>query len=247
MRCWQEPRPFSPIWQFPGFTLKVVKLDWLRIVDLGCAADCAGNILLLLQSKMLAPSISASIALLFKEILAEYSVQNVSSDRLATLTETMIRKNATSPPKLKAKRCRNTTTDACFGRALQETFGHQNAVEAAAKACLSNLLQCYAALEETPYSPDYLEANATRFALQYSSLCNHFDDGFSWRVKPKFHLFMHLAKTHTNPRDWTYRDEDLGGAAASMVRAKGGWNTPANSAQNVLDKFRARNSLPVLC
>ena len=217
-------------------------------MDLGCAADCAGNILLLLQSKMLAPSISARIALLFKEILAEYSVQNVSSDRLATLTETMIRKNATSPPKLKAKGAETQRLTPVLDELCKKHLDTSNAVEAAAKACPSNLLQCYAALEETPYSPDYLEAYATRFALQYSSLCNHFDDGFSWRVKPKFHLFMHLAKTPTNPREvWTYRDEDFGGAAASMVRAKAGWNTPASSAQNVLDKFRARNSLPVLC
>ena len=217
-------------------------------MDLGCAADCAGNILLLLQSKMLAPSISARIALLFKEILAEYSAKNVSSDRLATLTETMIRKNVTSPPKLKAKGAETRRLMLVLDELCKKHSDTSNAVEAAAKACLSSLLQCYAALEETPYSPDYLEANAARFALQYSSLCNHFDGGFSWRVKPTFHLFMRLAKTPTNLREvWTYRDEDFGGAAASMVRAKGGWNTPASSAQNVLDKFRARNSLPVLC
>ena len=132
----------QPFWQFPACTLKVVRLDWLHIVDLGCAADCAGNILLLLQSKMRAPSISARIALLFKEILAEYSVQNVSSDRLATLTETMIRKNATSPPKLKAKGAKTRRLMPVLDELCKKHL--DTTVEAAAKACLSNLLQRYA-------------------------------------------------------------------------------------------------------
>ena len=58
---------------------------------------------------------------------------------------------------------------------------------------------------------------------------------------------MHLAQSSTNPKEiWRYRDEDFGGAAAAMVRAKGGWNTPASSATQVLDKFRAANPLPIL-
>ena len=103
MRSWEQQRHMSPIWQFPNFNLKVLRLDWLHVVDLGCAQDAAGNILLLLQSKMPGNSMRARIGELHKQILQEYKNQGVSSDRLATLTETMIRKNASSAPKLKAK------------------------------------------------------------------------------------------------------------------------------------------------
>ena len=102
-RCWQEKRHMSPIWKFPGFALPVLRLDWLRIVDLGVSADTAGNLLLLLQEKMQATTMSARLGELFKLIMEEYSNQGVTSDRLQTLTETLIRQSATSDPKLKAK------------------------------------------------------------------------------------------------------------------------------------------------
>ena len=93
----------TPIWQFPNFCLKVIRLDWLHVVDLGCAQDAAGNMLLMLQSKMPGNNMTARIGELYKQILQEYSNQAVSQDRLTTLTETMIRKNASSAPRLKAK------------------------------------------------------------------------------------------------------------------------------------------------
>ena len=89
MRSWKQQRRMSPIWQFPNFNLKVLRLDWLHVVDLGCAQDAAGNILLLLQSKMPGNNMPARIGELYKQILQEYKNQG-----LATLTETMIRKNA---------------------------------------------------------------------------------------------------------------------------------------------------------
>ena len=36
---WEQQRHMSPIWQFPNFNLKVLRLDWLHVVDLGCAQD----------------------------------------------------------------------------------------------------------------------------------------------------------------------------------------------------------------
>ena len=66
MRCWEEQRHMSAVWQFPNFCLKVIRLDWLHIMDLGCAADAAGNILWLLQSKMHGPNIAKRVGELYK-------------------------------------------------------------------------------------------------------------------------------------------------------------------------------------
>ena len=82
MRCWKEQRHMSAVWQFPGFCLKVIRLDWLHIMDLGCAADVAGNVLWLLQSKLPGPNIAKRVGELCKEILEEYKNQGVTSDRL---------------------------------------------------------------------------------------------------------------------------------------------------------------------
>ena len=247
MRSWEQQRHMSPIWQFPNFNLKVLRLDWLHVVDLGCAQDAAGNILLLLQSKMPGNTMTARIGELYKQILQEYKNQGVSSDRLATLTETMIRKNASSAPKLKAKGAETRKLIPVLVALCYQHLDLTNAVEQAAANCMSTLLECYRALDLQPYDGSVLQQCARRFALLYASLTEHFGDGFSWRVKPKFHLLMHLAQSSTNPKEiWCYRDEDFGGAAAAMVRAKGGWNTPASSAMQVLDKFRAANPLPIL-
>ena len=75
IRCWQQQRHVTPIWQFPNYCLKVMRLDWLHVVDLGCAQAAAGNILLMLQSKMPGNNMTARIGEMYIQILQEYSNQ----------------------------------------------------------------------------------------------------------------------------------------------------------------------------
>ena len=159
----------------------------------------------------------------------------------------MIRKNASSAPKLKVKGAETRKLIPVLVVLCYKHLDMTKAVEQAAANCLSSLLECYKALDLRPYDAKVLQHCARRFALLYTSLTEHFADEISWRVKPKFHLLMHLAEATTCPKEvWCYRDEDFGGSAAAMVRAKGGWNTRASSATRVLDKFRAFNRLPIL-
>ena len=101
-RFFREKRHVSPVWRIPGFRLSVVRLDWLHVVDLGVAADCVGNIFWMLQSRMPGGTVDKRVSALFAEI-CKYYKDTKCADKLSTLTETMIRKNAHSPPKLKAK------------------------------------------------------------------------------------------------------------------------------------------------
>ncbi|CAE7307171.1 unnamed protein product [Symbiodinium sp. CCMP2592] len=226
---------------------KVIRLDWLHIMDLGCAADAAGNVLYHLQSKMPGSNITKRTGELYKEISQEYKNQGVASDRLATLTETMYRKEAGKAPKLKAKGAETRKLIPILDAVCRKFLDSSGDLDSAVLACISLLLACYAALDVEPYDPSLMEREVKRFALQYVSLRDHFGDNIAWRVKPKLHLLLHLSQSPTCPKDiWCYRDEDFGGATAAMVRAKGGHNTPGNSSQLVLDKFKARNTLPVL-
>ena len=187
------------------------------------------------------------LSLLFSFLLAEYKAQGVSSDRLATVTENMIRKDANSAPKLKAKGAETRKLVPMLMAICHKILDPAVEVEAAALNCLSYLQQAYSALDLEPYSPTIMEDAARKLALQYVALGAFYNDGIAWRVKPKMHLLMHLSASQTCPKElWCYRDEDFGGAAAAMVRAKGGWNTPASSALNVLDKFRAKNDMPII-
>ena len=246
-RFFREARPISPVWAFPGFTLSAVRLDWLHIVDLGIAADTCGNILWQLQEKMEGDNIKDRLATLFLLIRAAYKRHGVDQDTLATLTQTMIRKDASSPPKLKAKGAEVRRLVPILAELCHQHLDSSVPVEEATIAVIHWLLEAYNALNIEPYMPYLLEDAAKKFALQYVALKDFLADGIHWRPKPKLHVFMHLAASDTNPKElWCYRDEDFGGAAAAMVRAKGGWNTPKSSSEQVLDKFRAKNSLPVL-
>ena len=216
-------------------------------MDLGCAADAAGNVLWLLQSKLPGPNIAKRVGEVFTEILEEYKNQGVTSDRLATLTETMFRKDAASAPKVKAKGAETRKLIPILGALCRKLLDSTRELDSAVVACMSLLLQCCAALDVEPYDPNLMEREVRRFALQYVSLRDYYSDNITWRVKPKLHLLLHLSQSSTCPKDtWCYRDEDFGGATATMVRAKGGHNTPGNSSQVVLDKFKARNDPPVL-
>ena len=69
------------------------------------------------------------------------------------------------------------------------------------------LLACYAALDVEPYDPNLMEREVRRFAWQYVSLRDYYSDNIAWRVKPKWHLLLHLSQSSTCPI----------GATAAMV------------------------------
>ncbi|CAE7201968.1 unnamed protein product [Symbiodinium sp. CCMP2592] len=205
MRCWEEHRFMSAVWQFPNFCLKVIRLDWLHIMDLGCAADAAGNVLYHLQSKMPASNITKRTGELYKEISQEYKNQGVASDRLATLTETMYRKEAGKAPKLKAKGAETRKLIPILDAVCRKFLDSSGDLDSVVLACISLVLACYAALDVEPYDPSLMEREVRRFALQYVSLRDHFGDNIAWRVKPKLHLLLHLSQSPTCPKDiWCF-------------------------------------------
>ena len=165
---------------------------------------------------------------------------------LATLTEGMLRKSATSPPKLKAKgaECRNLVAFAVqiAGKYFTDASKPE---DQAMISCTQHLLDCYAALKTDPYYRAKMMVSGRLFASQAVALEAYSADGVLWRTKPKMHVFMHLIEMESCPATiWCYRDEDYGGSAAQAVRSKGGWNTAQSSSQQVLDKFRAKFTLP---
>ena len=70
-------------------------------MDLGVSADIGGNVFWLLQKKLPGANVKARISELYKK-LSKFYKENTVQDKLNTLTETMIRKKSTTPPKLTA-------------------------------------------------------------------------------------------------------------------------------------------------
>ena len=150
---------------------------------------------------------TARTAELYKQTLQEYSNQAVSSDRLATLHD---QKKCFQRAEIESQGSRDKEAHPCTGGSLLQAFGHDECSRAASSRQLlklsSGMLQ---SMDLQPYDARVLQQCARRFALLYTSLTEHFADGFSWRVKPKFHFLMYLAEASTCPKEfWRYRDED---------------------------------------
>ena len=246
-RFLMQGRLVSPVFGIPCFKPgNVIRLDWLHVVDLGVAADTAGQILWQVQLRLPGSNVAERLKALFLEMKGFYG-ESHSPDQLNTLTETMIRKDSRAAPKLKAKGAEvRKLIPFLVEIANRYLVDPAKPEDEAQRKCVRHLLDCYEALTE-PYSRDDLMLAGRLFASQAVALEAYFDDGVTWRTKPKMHLFMHLIESHANPSTiWCYRDEDYGGAAANAVRMKGGWNTAPSSSQQVLDKFRAKHQLPCI-
>ena len=122
-------------------------------------------------------------------------------------------------PLLKAKGAETRKLVPILGVLCRKLLDSTGELDSAVVACMSLLLQCYAALDVDPYDAKLMEREVRRFALQYVSLRA---DNINWRVKPKLHLLLHLSQSSTCPKDtWCYRDEDFGGATANHGEGQG--------------------------
>ena len=119
-------------------------------------------------------------------------------------------------------------------------------MEAAAKAGIRHLHQCYQALSsDSAFGADVLQSEAIAFAWQYTAL-SKFHDGVRRRLKPKLHLFcLELAAERGRPAlCWTDRDEDFGGSVSQAARRRGGPLSLQSFSANVLDRFRIKQPMP---
>ena len=96
--------PVNPIFGCPGVNQSTFAVDWLHCADLGVGADFLGNLFELALSVPMLPGNNKAerCSALFLEMRRYYRANGVDS-QLPTLTTTMIRKKAGTPPKLRGK------------------------------------------------------------------------------------------------------------------------------------------------
>ena len=109
----------STIFAAPGFQVKHIMVDYLHTMDLGVAADCLGN--LFLEILRLLPGTRAERVSDLWHRMQQWHVVHRPHSQLQTLTWDMIKKDAMSPAKLRAKagECRALIP---FGAALAKEF-----------------------------------------------------------------------------------------------------------------------------
>jgi hypothetical protein len=242
-RCLARGRAISPIFGVPFVTTKVFRVDWLHAVDLGAAADFLGNLFVLCLRKLPGADDKARVRQLWARMQAFYEAAQVG-DRLQNLVITMILP-AKAPPKLRASaaQCRALVP---FGRQLAEELLTGGGEEEAARVAAVHLHNCYRALSSsTPDRQALLSFSARAFASQYVALERSTASRRHWRVKPKLHLLLELAREGSEPSlCWTYRDEDWGGMAAKLSRRRGGPLRPRLTSSKLLSNFCLKTALP---
>ena len=112
-----------------------------------------------------------------------------------------------------------------FGLKLsRDLLDASDGMESTARHAMNHLSQCYVSLSDSSiFFADALREHSTKFALLYCALETTATNDWSWRVKPKLHMFLELCSEGSRPATfWTYRDEDFGGSVSRLSRRRGG-------------------------
>ena len=246
--------PVSPLLSLPGFSCKHVVLDWLHVVDLGCAADMLGNLFWQVISTsnllLVANSKAHRLDLLWAKLQGWYKVTKPAA-RLDNLTEEMIK--AGEKPKLRAKgaECRYLL---CFGAevacelAEKQPNTHNTTVATlfTKLVLLQRLVSGSLAYNFETAATVCRQACVLYTALHESMVASHKPK--LWDLKPKLHLLQEMVEYqsyhHGNPRNfWCYRDESWCGFWARAAKRRGGANSAAMTPERFLQRYRALEEL----
>ena len=96
-------RSVSPLLAVPWVHSSIFRVDWLHCADLGVSADYLGNLFWSVLPKLPGRSRKEQVSVLWIEVQHFYTTYKVCDKLQHTLVETMIRKDQSSPPKLRGK------------------------------------------------------------------------------------------------------------------------------------------------
>ena len=177
-------------------------MDWLHAVDLGITADWLGSLFFYLQSeKIRGVSKLLRCAKLFTDI-QEYYNRVQATDRLPKLLPTMLRdedKGKAKAPKLRAKAGEARALVPCAlelaRKYLDPVVSQEEAMLHAAEA----LNSMYTCLSSAAWDQAVFRDATQRYLLLAGQLGAFFEEDKIFRVKPKAHQLVELARHDVNP------------------------------------------------
>ena len=243
LRIMRSRGKVNPLLTAPWVKTKIFRMDWLHCADLGCTADFIGNFFHEVLPKFAGASKKERCASLFQEMQAHYDETGVE-DRYDCMLPTFFEPDS-GPYKLRGSAAKIRALVPFVWHLAQEILDINVPKEAALRQAAFHLHEVYNALSASHPDPcAHMRLHGTRFAIQYVGLhdfCNPEDD-YSFRIKPKLHLFLHICSDSSLPRlTWTYRDEDFGGSVARMARRRGGLLRCGATSASTLTKFKISN------
>ena len=107
-----------------------------------------------------------------------------------------------------------------------------------------HLNKCYTHLSKESYEHAAMARHCLSFCLLAVAMEAKHPE--AWAVKPKLHLFQEVCEMSNScpSLSWCYRDEDMGGSLARMAHRKGGVISAKATGVAMLNKWRARYSVP---
>ena len=236
----------SQVFSWPGFHFGSIVLDWMHMVDLGCAQQCLGNILFELFKAMDGRigdpgQVLGRLHTYLGDVAHSLGVQVP----FTKLTLTMIR-GEDMKPRLKLKAARTRAMVPLVYGLLETHFPPTGDRELRRFKCLGFLLEAYNELEHWgESSAQRLTRACQAHVLLYLSLSREAlrNEGapnwVSWRWFPKHHMLLHLsaeqAQTWGNPRTWwCYSDEGSIGIAVQVAETAHPLTLPKASFQKYL-------------
>jgi hypothetical protein len=228
----------------PFVDASIFRVDWLPCADLGVSADFFGNLFCLFMTKLDGRSLKKTCRALWQKLQHWYN-ETKCEDQVQNLVVTMIRQPGKAPKlRCSAAQCRALIPFAA--KLCVELLDANVPVEEAALSAMENLHQCYQALSSRSiFSSDLLSECSLKFAAQYVALEAAAEDRFSWRIKPKMHLFLELCMEGSKPATfWSYRDEDFGGSVSRFSHRRGGLLSVKSFSTNLLQ--RCKMAQPVI-
>lgn len=235
-----------PLLGLPTFTMEMIVLDWLHVVDLGVGPDCLGNFFYECISSLLPGNTQQQRVGVLWGALRRWYMDNKPPSRLDHLTLEMI-KNKKSKPKL---RCKGAEARylipfaAWFSNAYKDRSTHFATVA----KLFHHLLQLQHFVGGSlPWCAAQCAEHCRRLCTLYAALQEEAREAGNyllWHMKPKVHLLQEMieyqAEVFGNPAEyWTYRDESWCGYWASCSRRRGGANSAARTTERFLNRYRA--------
>jgi hypothetical protein len=165
-------------------------------------------------------------ALVVEEIVHYYK-GNPCDSRYDNISVSMLREQATNPPKLRGRADEVRGLVPFAHQIAQELLSDLDPKESTVKQCAVHLLACYSCLSAASFDSEVIAERTRKLCLLWVALEAAAPEPRLWRVKPKLHLFQHLCEAGSRPATcWTYRDEDFGGSMARLGSRRMGEEYP---------------------
>ena len=236
----------SPIFSAPGFLMEMIMVDVLHCLDLGVSQSLLGMVFYCCWYSPLSKEPNQQRKTLeLWSIMKNYYKQMQPPTRINTLTVEMIKQPGKSPRfRGKGAETRHLVPFAVeLTTAMAKAAGGTSVYYNQMNDMCKHLLSFYWTFGIQPYDAKSAAKHARNFCLLFSEFSKKSDDPQHWKIKPKMHMFIHLAENQCfesgDPsRFWCYKDEEFVGIIAKYSASRGGKRIASTIPSNVMASYR---------